>query len=246
MPSVNYCGPGNSCTNSILAYATVGDCLNKTCWAHDQCYDDHCVDVAHQCFFTQPQADNCDAPLTTACATCLHHLSFTNPLTGATTSVPSSQNDARGDAVCATAAQQLARSVPPVCQQPACPGSMCKTDHSGMCAPTTTTTTTTSTSTTTTTTTLPLGSCTAPGEICSTGGCLGLPSGGCEAHCSTGSGFVCIGYVASYNYCLTDADCPPSDPAFHNFTICEASGFDPQNPLMCSQSYPGNCAEPCP
>ena|SRR2546427_164226 len=133
------------------------------------------------------------------------------------------------------------------CSTFCCPSDFPICGGDGLChqPPATTTTTTTTTTTMPSSCTIP-NSCMAPGEICSTSGCLGFPSGGCEAHCSTGSGFVCIGLVASYSSCTTDADCPPSDPALHNDTICIATGYDPQNPLMCSQSYPGNCAEPCP
>jgi hypothetical protein len=61
---VNYCGPGNSITNPILAIVNVLPCLNQGCFHHDTCYSTDCV--AGECTWT-PQSQTCDNDLVNIC-----------------------------------------------------------------------------------------------------------------------------------------------------------------------------------
>jgi hypothetical protein len=130
-----------------------------------------------------------------------------------------------------------------------CPSDYPICGNDGLCHQPAVTTTTTTMPTSCTRPPPPPSGCSLVGDTCSRDGCLGLPSGGCESHCSGGGGsggFACIGYVASYSSCMSDADCPPADPALHDDTVCISTGYDPANPLGCSATYPGLCAQPCP
>jgi hypothetical protein len=84
------------------------------------------------------------------------------------------------------------------------------------------------------TTTLPSTGCANSGDICSTSGCSGLPSGSCSLRCPGRSEFACIGFVASFSTCTSDSDCPAENP------LCVGRGSDD----TCTPPG-GICAAPC-
>ncbi len=138
----------------------------------------------------------------------------------------------------------------PVCctQTKCCPGDfpVCGTDdvcHQDV-SPTTTTTTSSLPDCGTPTTTVPGGgACQSYGDQCSPDHCLGLPAGECSVHCPGGD-LVCIGFVAVYSDCTSDADCPPKDdPALFDNTICITRGSE-TDPETCS-TLKGVCSKPC-
>jgi hypothetical protein len=102
-PGCRYCGPG---VNGFFNLR-VGDCLNRACFDHDICYDKHCVDVAHKCYFTLPQGAACDPAIDAACSEC-----------------PSDPFDCcpvRSTVVCLAVKYLLSRTPPAACNDLACP-----------------------------------------------------------------------------------------------------------------------------
>lgn len=66
-PEVQYCGPGNSRTTPWLKDLQTGSCLNQTCFSHDRCYADSCVNSA--CSFSgKAHTAECDDPFFAVCS----------------------------------------------------------------------------------------------------------------------------------------------------------------------------------
>lgn len=74
-PGCNYCGPGSEESPGaelrVFPFPEfnphVADCLNRTCFQHDACYDEHCVDSDSKCYWTSPQGDSCDPAFFQSC-----------------------------------------------------------------------------------------------------------------------------------------------------------------------------------
>jgi hypothetical protein len=63
--SVGYCGPGDTRSNPGLP--RVDDDINRACWAHDDCYCNHCI--TSSCYLTsRGEARDCDGALQKACS----------------------------------------------------------------------------------------------------------------------------------------------------------------------------------
>src|SRR5262249_43671877 len=117
-PGVNYCGPGNSHTNSLLRFVNVPQCLNTACFEHDNCYGVNCITAI--CDFS-PQSQACDDPLIATCegqGGCSLTTIFTSPMAIGVCTIAECLNGTFPDPNCL--ALRLARLVAtPQCNQPA-------------------------------------------------------------------------------------------------------------------------------
>jgi hypothetical protein len=153
-PATSYCGKGTSRNAIDLTLRGDSNCLNSTCYTHDVCYFERCVQPG--CIWTS-QSTECDEAMFRRC----------DDLPGAGGCRGGDGWSATDVAICeiAKGADGLQDAIDQgACNEPPCPEGGCNPD-TGMCETTTTSTTTTSsTSTSSVTSTVTVTSTSAPGS----------------------------------------------------------------------------------